>query len=238
MTDSLSDQLHDTLPALGEESSHPEHTHTQHPGQIHFSGVQQVVITSICATDLTLGLQCIPAGFHGVVKADGAEYQTSNQSVHVDQAVSRMAQAHSSLTSRDMDGTQNSMDLDQSISHFERASDLCPVNHSYHPAALLNLAMAKFISCQANGRYLNLNIPISLFQEALDLRPIGHPDQPMTQLHLAISLLSHFARWGFQIDADTAEELLSNVLDVCHTNSHFCRATLIAIKTSAVHGSK
>ncbi|KAG1805615.1 CHAT domain-containing protein [Suillus variegatus] len=68
-----------------EESSYPERTHD--PGEIHLSGVQQVVITTIRATDLTLGLRRISAGFHAVVKADGAEYQTSNKSVHVDQAV-------------------------------------------------------------------------------------------------------------------------------------------------------
>jgi len=59
----------------------------QDPGEMNLSEVQQVVITSIRATDLSLGLRRIPAGFHAVVKADGAEYQTSNQSVHVDQAV-------------------------------------------------------------------------------------------------------------------------------------------------------
>jgi hypothetical protein len=37
--------------------------------------------------DLTLGLRWIPAGFHVVVKTDSAEFQTSNKSVHVDQAV-------------------------------------------------------------------------------------------------------------------------------------------------------
>ncbi|KAG1795999.1 uncharacterized protein HD556DRAFT_1535572 [Suillus plorans] len=326
-SNSLSDQLHDTLPASGEESSHPEHT--QDPGQIHFSGVQQVVITSIRATDLALGLRRIPAGFHAVVKADGAEYQTSNQSVHVDQAVvewherillvyasfelgpmvchgellrtfeisvrellDRSERSHPimfqpkqedvvsactslfmtveqrlpdqndggvlcsfiTLTSRDMDGlavrtdaghslfaryrrTQNSTDLDQSINHFERASDLCPVDHPYRPAALFNLATANFISCQANGRYLDLDKPISLFQDALDLRPAGHPDRPTTQLHLAISLLSRFARRGFQTDVDTGKELLSDVLDVCHANSHIYRAALTAMETSAVHGS-
>ncbi|KAG1893660.1 uncharacterized protein F5891DRAFT_1196098 [Suillus fuscotomentosus] len=274
---SVSDQLDDTLPASGEECSHPEHT--QDPRDIHFSGGQQVVITSIHATDLILGLQCIPAGFYVVVKADGAEYQTSNNSVHVDQAVvewhecillpcnpsskvgvsvyasfelgpmvchgellrtfemsigellDRSERSHpimfqpkqedvisactslfmmveqqlsdrndggvlcplTTLTSRNMDGLalrmdaghrllaryrrmQNSTDLEQSTSHFERASDLCPVDHSYRPAALFNLATAKFISCQANGRHLNLSMPISLFQDALDLRPTGHPD--------------------------------------------------------------
>ncbi|KAG1717231.1 hypothetical protein EDB19DRAFT_2033090, partial [Suillus lakei] len=68
-----------------EEPSHPEHT--QDPGQTHLTGVQQVVITAIHATDLTLGLRRIPSGFHVVVKADGAGCQTSNKTVHVDQAV-------------------------------------------------------------------------------------------------------------------------------------------------------
>ncbi|KAG1886812.1 CHAT domain-containing protein [Suillus fuscotomentosus] len=324
---SLLDQLHDTLPASGEESSHPEHT--QDPGQIHFSGVQQVVIS--------FPGDNIPAGFHAVVKADSAEYQTSNQSVHVDQAVvewhehillsacmphlnwiqwsvTENSSVHSrsqsenywiaakglimltsitaimfqpkqedivsactslfmmveqrlsdqndggvlcsltTATSRDMDGLavrtdsghrllaryrrmQNSTDLDQSISHFEWASDLCPVDHPYHPATLFNLAMTKFISCLANGRYLDLNIPISLFQDTLDLRSAGHSDRPMTQLHLAISLLSRFVRRGFQTDADMAEELLSDVLDACHPDSHIYRAALIAIETSAMHRS-
>ncbi|KAG2151628.1 TPR-like protein [Suillus bovinus] len=102
--------------------------------------------------------------------------------------------------------TQNSGDLDQSINHFERALDLCPVDHPYRPAALFNLATAKFLSCQANGIYLDVDIPISLFQGALDSRPMGHPDRPTTQLHLAISLLSRFAKHGFQTDADTAED--------------------------------
>ncbi|KAG2335549.1 hypothetical protein BDR05DRAFT_953989 [Suillus weaverae] len=68
-----------------EEPSYPEYT--QDPGEIHLGGVQQVVITAIRAADLALGLRRIPAGFHVVVKADGAEYQTSNKSVHVDQAI-------------------------------------------------------------------------------------------------------------------------------------------------------
>ncbi|KAG2746740.1 hypothetical protein P692DRAFT_20739406 [Suillus brevipes Sb2] len=68
-----------------EEPSHPEHA--QNSGEIHLGEVQQVVITDIRAANLTLGLRRIPAGFHVVFKADGAEYQTSNKSVHVDQAV-------------------------------------------------------------------------------------------------------------------------------------------------------
>ncbi|KAG2153371.1 hypothetical protein DEU56DRAFT_879261, partial [Suillus clintonianus] len=86
--------------------------------------------------------------------------------------------------------TQNSWDLDQCTRHFERAADLCPIDHPCRPAALSNLAIARFIFCQASGTYPDLDIPISLFQDALDLRPAGHPDRPISQLHLAIALLS------------------------------------------------
>ncbi|KAG2107865.1 CHAT domain-containing protein [Suillus cothurnatus] len=321
-----------------EQSSYPEHT--QDPGKIHFSAVQQVVITAIHATDLTLGLLRVPVGFHVVVKTDGAESQTSNKPVHVDQAVvewsesillpcdtsskvrvsvyasyelspmlchgeilrtfeisvrelldrsensrpiifqpkqgevvspctslfmtleQRLSVANDAavicpitiLTSRDMGAlavktdagyrllaryrrTQNSSDLDQSIKHFERALDLCPMDHPYRPAALFNLATAKLVSCQAGGRYLDLDIPINWFQDALGLRPIDHPDRTVTQLHLAIALLSRFTKRGFQTDADTAEELLSEVLDACHADSHIHRAALIAIESSALHSA-
>ncbi|KAG2154165.1 CHAT domain-containing protein [Suillus bovinus] len=131
----------------------------------------------------------------------------------------------------------NSRDLDQSINHFERASDLCPTDHPYRSAALFNLASAKFISCQAHGRYLDLDMPISLFQDALDLRPTEHPDRPITQLHLATALLSRFAKRRSQTDADAATELLSEVLDVCHANSYIYRAALIIIETSTLHSA-
>ncbi|KAG2151666.1 CHAT domain-containing protein [Suillus bovinus] len=295
-------------------------------------------IQAIHATDITIGLRRIPAGFHTMVKAEGAEYQTSNKPAHVDQAVvewherillprepsskvrvsvyasfelgpmvchgellrtfeisvgellDRSKKFHPiifqpkqgevvsactslfmtveqrlsnqndagvlcplpTLTSRDVDTLalktdaghrlltryrrmQNSGDLDQSIKHFERASDLCPMDHSYRPAALFNLATAKFIGCQANRTYLDLDIPISLFQDALDLRPTGHADRPITQLHLAVALLFRFAKRGFQIDADAAKKLLSEVLDVCHANSHIYRAAFITLETFTLH---
>ncbi|KAG1828843.1 CHAT domain-containing protein [Suillus variegatus] len=321
-----------------EEPSNPEHT--QDPGEMHLSGVQRVVITAIRATDLTLGLRRIPAGFHVVVKADSAEYQTSNKYVNVDQTVlewherillpcdpcskvrvsvyasfesgpmvchgerlrtfeisvgellDRSEKSHpilfqpkqdevvsgctslfmtveqqlsdqndaavfcplTILTCHDMDGlaletdgghrllaryrrSQNSGDLEQSIEHFERALDLCPTDHPYRPAALFNLATAKFISCQADGRYPDFDIPISLFQDALDSHATGHPDRSVTQLYLAIALLSRFAKQRFETDGDAAEELLSEVLEICHTNSHIHRAALIAIESWALHSA-
>ncbi|KAG2747171.1 hypothetical protein P692DRAFT_201606729 [Suillus brevipes Sb2] len=335
-TDSVPDPLDDTLQALGEEPSHPEQP--QNSGETHTTGVPQVVITAIRATDLTLGLRRIPVGFHAVVKADGAEFRTSNKPVIVDQAViewnecillpyepssiiqvsvyasfelgpmlcqgevlrrfeisvrellDRSDNSHPiifqpkqgevvspctslfmtleqrlpdeqdaavlcslhTLAAGDMDALmlrtdaghrllaryrrmQNSRDLNQSIKHFERALDLCPMDHPYRPVALFNLATVKCISCQAEGRHLDLDIPISVFQDALDLRPTGHPDRPVTQLHLAIALLSRFAKRGFQTDVDAAKELMSEVLDVCHANSHIHRAALLAIETCALH---
>ncbi|KAG2114410.1 hypothetical protein DEU56DRAFT_905365 [Suillus clintonianus] len=127
--------------------------------------------------------------------------------------------------------TQNTRDLDESITHFERASDLCAMGHPCRPAALFNLASAKFVNDQVNGTCLDLDIFISLFQNASDFRPTDHPDRSITQLHFAIAMLSHFAKRGFQMDADGAEQFLSKVLDVCHANSHIYRAALLLIET-------
>jgi tetratricopeptide (TPR) repeat protein len=109
------------------------------------------------------------------------------------------------------------------------------MDHPCRPAALFNLATAKFLKCQADGKHLDLDIPIALFEEALDLRPTGHPDRPITQFHLAVSLLSRFRKRGFQTDADTAEELLSDVLDICQANSHIYRAALLATEALVRH---
>ncbi|KAG1820882.1 uncharacterized protein BJ212DRAFT_1297375 [Suillus subaureus] len=256
--------------------------HTQDLGETHLGGVEQVVITT--------------------VKADGAEFQTSNKPAHIDQAVikwnkpillmyasfelgpmlchgeilctfqisiqellahsdnlhsiifqPKQGEVVSSCTSlfmtleqqlSDEHNTtvlcplttcrmQNSRDLNQSIKHFEHTMDLCLMDYPYCPAVLFNLGIAKFVSCQADRRYLNLNFSINLFQDALNLCPTDHPDQTVTQLHLAIALLFHFTKWGFQMDANAAEELLSEVLKVCHANNHIYRAALIATKTSA-----
>ncbi|KAG1772435.1 hypothetical protein EDD22DRAFT_768362, partial [Suillus occidentalis] len=120
--------------------------------------------------------------------------------------------------------------LDQCINQFKHALDICPMDHPCRPAALFNLATMKFLSCQADGKHLNLNIPITLFREVLDLCPTGHPDRPITQFHLTVSLLSRFWKRGFQTDADTAEELLSDVLDICQANSHIYRAACMQLK--------
>ncbi|KAG1846184.1 CHAT domain-containing protein [Suillus subalutaceus] len=305
-TNSLPDPSNDTFPPSAEEPSHLEQ-YPQDLGETHLTGMQQIVITTridditqaIHATDLTLGLRRIPAGFHVVIQTGGAESQTSNKPVHIDQAIvewnerilleilrafeisvgellDRSENSHPIIfqprqgevlspctsmfvtveqrssdendaavpcplpipTSGDMDATQTSEDLDQSIKHFEHVLGLCPMGHPCRAAAEFHLANAKFVNCQAKGIYLDLNIPINLFQDALYLCPTGHPDRPVTQLHLVIALLSLFATRGSQTASDAAKGLLSEVLNVCHTNSHIYRAALVAFKTSTLYPAR
>ncbi|KAG2130307.1 CHAT domain-containing protein [Suillus bovinus] len=291
-----------------EEPNHPDHTQDQ--AEMRLSGVQQI-ITAIRATDLTLGLRRIPAGFHAVIKADDVEYQTSNLSVNLDQAVvewheriplpceprskvrisvyvlirigshalSRRAPSHVRDLSRRTTGSQRKiasspkqqevvspctslfLTVEQQLSDQNDAAHLCPPTIPTSPDmdalamrtdaghrllaryrrtqnTLFNLATAKFVSCQAEGRYLDLDDPVSLFQDALDLRPTGHPDRAVTQLHLAIALLSRFAKREFQTDVDAAKELLSEVINVCHANSHIYRAATIAMETCALRSAR
>lgn len=250
-TSSVPNALDVILPPLIEEPSHPDHP--SDPEETLFSGTQRIAIISIRATDLTLGLRRIPAGFHVTITTDGAEWQTSNMPVHVDQAAvewneriplpsepvfkvqvsvyasfelgpmlghgellrtfeisvgelldrseksnpiifqPKAGEVISSCTSlfitvvkRHSDQrdaiiypttpstscdalilrtdaghrllarygrTQNSRDLEESITHFRHASDLCPVGHPCRPAALFNLASAKVVNCQGNETY-------------------------------------------------------------------------------------
>ncbi|KAG0708377.1 CHAT domain-containing protein [Suillus ampliporus] len=367
VSSTVTDPPDDSVPPLLEEQSHPEHSkhveetrlseinppdgslpplleeqnnreHPEDPEEVHHSEMQQVVITSMRATDLALGLRRIPAGFYVTVQVDGAEWQTTSKPVNIDQDVvewkeqmllplepsskvrfrvyasfelglmlghgellrtceisvgellnrsedsrpfvfqPKAGEVISSCTSlfitveqrispedatvlrlihplasSEMDTlilrtdaghrllaryrrTQNYKDLGQSIEHFEHACQLCPDNHPCRSAVLSNIATARLINCQGNGTYdLDLDVPISLLQDALELRPTGHPDRPVTQLHLAIALVSRFAKRSFQADADAAEELLNEVLDVCLPNSHVYRAALLAVEISALH---
>ncbi|KAG1848060.1 CHAT domain-containing protein [Suillus subalutaceus] len=131
--------------------------------------------------------------------------------------------------------TQNSSDLDQSINHFECASDLCPMDHPCCPAALFNLATANFLSCQAEGRHLDLDIPINLFQEALDLRPSDHPDRtrPATSmLQLSPNQLALRAERCLQRDEPRAlDEVISLHYDALgyYNSEHACRGQLLGI---------
>ena len=110
MVNFVTDPPDDSLPPSGEEQSQPEETrlreieHSEGPEETRPSEMQQVMIMSMCnvspfssaridivagfrATDLTLGLKRIPAGFYVIVLVDGAQWQTTNKCVHIDQDI-------------------------------------------------------------------------------------------------------------------------------------------------------
>ncbi|KAF9236251.1 hypothetical protein BU15DRAFT_77223 [Melanogaster broomeanus] len=95
--------------------------------------------------------------------------------------------------------------LDSAIQEFKRVVDGCPSHHPARGAALSNLAMAKFTSCQAREAHIDLDEPIHLYQKVLDCRPPGHPDRPSTLFNLSIALLSHFRGQGYITVADADE---------------------------------
>src|ERR1700676_1956310 len=95
---------------------------------------------------------------------------------------------------------QDQMDLDTAIQTFERVQEICPIDHPHRSAVLFNLANAKFIDCQANNRYLDLDVPIGLCRNALRLRSTNHPDHYTTVLELGLALLARFQRRGFEFD--------------------------------------
>jgi hypothetical protein len=110
-----------------------------------------------------------------------------------------------------------------------------PPDHPARGAALSNLAMAKFISSQATGAHLDLDMAIFLFQDARDLRPRDHRDHASTLLKLAIALLSRFNKRGDAADADEAQELLDSVLDICSPASLEYRSAVLVTQTRFMH---
>ncbi|KAF8835268.1 hypothetical protein BDN67DRAFT_856965, partial [Paxillus ammoniavirescens] len=104
---------------------------------------------------------------------------------------------------------------DEAVTQFHHVVHCCPPDHPARGAALSNLATAKFISGQATGAHLDVDMAIFLFQDARDLRPRDHRYHASTLLKLAIALLSRFNKRGDAADADEAQELLDSVLDIC-----------------------
>ncbi|KAF8834625.1 hypothetical protein BDN67DRAFT_536293, partial [Paxillus ammoniavirescens] len=112
---------------------------------------------------------------------------------------------------------------------------VAPPDHPARGGALSNLAMAKFISGQATGAHLDVDMAIFLFQDARDLRPRDHRDHVSTLLKLAIALLSRFNKRGDAADADEAQELLDSVLDICSPVSLEYRSAVLVAQTRFMH---
>jgi tetratricopeptide (TPR) repeat protein len=125
--------------------------------------------------------------------------------------------------------------INKAATQFYRVLDHCPIDHPARSAALSNLAMAKFISSQATGVHLDLDMAIFLFQDACDLRPRDHPDHPSTLLKLAITLLCRFSRRCDAVDADKAKELLDRILVSCSPISLEYRSAVLVTQTRSMH---
>ncbi|KAG1852138.1 hypothetical protein DFJ58DRAFT_746170 [Suillus subalutaceus] len=98
-TRSVPDQLDYTIPPVIEELSRPEHP--QNPRETHLSSVQEVAITT---------------------QTDGAEWQTSNTPVHVDQAIvewNERIPLPSEPSSKVRLGVYASFELDPMLGHGE-----------------------------------------------------------------------------------------------------------------------
>ncbi|KAG2151612.1 uncharacterized protein EDB93DRAFT_265462 [Suillus bovinus] len=102
--------------------------------------------------------------------------------------------------------TQNSRDLDQSIKHFERVSDLYPMDHSYRPAyilveALMHIILSRsgplhpcFRYCRMSGVCREMNrVPCI---KSAGFAPRGSPRLVMTFNNLAAQLCSRFHHRG------------------------------------------
>ncbi|KAG2071942.1 hypothetical protein BDR04DRAFT_938176, partial [Suillus decipiens] len=108
-------------------------------------------------------------------------------------------------------------ELDQSIRRFERALDICPMDHPYHLAALSNLATAKF----RRGNAEDLDGAIALQRKTLTSCPVRHSDRCISLNNLKILLSTRFHRRGHSDDLDQAIALQREVLalrPLCHTN--------------------
>ncbi|KAF9238788.1 TPR-like protein [Melanogaster broomeanus] len=126
--------------------------------------------------------------------------------------------------------------VDDAIRAFKSVVDRCPSHHPSRSAALSNLAVAMFTSCQAREAHLDMDEPIRLYREVLDLRPAGHPDHLFTLINFSIALLSRFRGRGCitVADADEAEELLGRSLDICPPESHEYRREWIMLQTDII----
>ncbi|KAN0086141.1 CHAT domain containing protein [Tylopilus felleus] len=110
--------------------------------------------------------------------------------------------------------------LEHSIQEFERALNVCPVDHPCRAAAQCNLALAKSVLHQVEDRDTLLEDAVRLYRDALAVRPVDNPDRPSTLIQLATI---HFTRSQKQRDyvEDTeAERLLDEVLGLESPDSH------------------
>ncbi|KAG1763267.1 CHAT domain-containing protein [Suillus occidentalis] len=228
---------------LNEEPSHPEHT--QNSGETHLGEVQQVVITAIHAADLTLGLRRIPAGFHVVFKADGAEYQTSNKSVRIDQAV---VEWHERIllpcepSSKVRVNVYASFELGPMLCHGEllrtfeiSVGELLNRSEKSHPIIFPPKQEEAISAC--TSLFMTLEQQLSDGNNtavlcSLNTLAAGDMDALMLRTHAGHRLLTRYRRMQDSTDLDQSINHFEHALDICPMD-HPCRpAALFNLATA------
>ncbi|KAF8436591.1 CHAT domain-containing protein [Boletus edulis BED1] len=126
-------------------------------------------------------------------------------------------------------------DLERSVAEFERALNICALDHPCRAAAQSNLATAKFILCQVDGTNASFEIPIGLYRNALATRPVGHADRRSTLIQLAAVHLARFQKQRDEVEGARVEGLLHEAMGLSATDSHEMRAVAFMLQLYADH---
>ncbi|KAG6374721.1 hypothetical protein JVT61DRAFT_4091 [Boletus reticuloceps] len=109
---------------------------------------------------------------------------------------------------------EGKQELERSIAAFERALNTGLPNDPCRAAAESNLAMAKFIICQVEGKDVSFEAPLGLYHNALAARSVGHVDRPSTLIQLAVVHLARFEKGGSEVERARAEALLRETMEL------------------------
>ncbi|KAJ7114992.1 CHAT domain-containing protein [Mycena epipterygia] len=140
-------------------------------------------------------------------------------------AAAQLAWGHEQYTSvirnfavalhRRFDARHDPADMDNAISLYREALDLCPAPHSNCHGLLKNLAHLLQKRFQIRGDAEDLDNAIRLDLEALDLHPAPHPDHGKSLINLGLVLHKRFQTRGDPADMDNAIRLHCEALDSC-----------------------
>ena len=123
-------------------------------------------------------------------------------------------------------------DLEHSITEFEQAFNICPLDHPCRAATQSNLAMAKFILCQVEDTDAFL-APLGLYHSALAARPVGHVDRPSRLIQLAAVHFAPLEKGRDEVEGAQAEGLLHEVMVLGSTESHERQAVTFVLQLHA-----
>ncbi|KAG6331876.1 hypothetical protein ID866_7213 [Astraeus odoratus] len=122
-------------------------------------------------------------------------------------------------------------DLEEAISLYQQALDLCPVGHINRSLSLFNLACCIHSRHRAQGALVDLEHAFSLNQQLLELHPVGHPKRGSVIISLATCMVSRYESQGAIEDLEEAISLRQQALElhpVGHPNRSSCLSDLAA----------